>query len=298
MRMFSYKGFIEQWLLSPGLRQKLTMTKARLKLVLKSADDKRLLAETKQCKDRHPGSRCFILGGGSSIKSQDIKQLEGEIVLSVSNTFVHPDFQRIKPHYHLVPSLIESHGEIHKKEEFISWLKEMESSTGDAEMFFHIGDRKMIEGNGLFKNRTIHWVEYTWWDGDFSTSIDLMRVPHVMSVSELAITVALHLGFDNIYLIGIDHDWFNGLHIYFYDHTKEHVMRPAKNDLSFVDSEFQMRRHAEIFKKYKYLYSVKRNIFNANSNHNHYLDVFPKVHFDSLFTEASTPVKDGKNGTN
>ena len=296
--MFSYKQFIEQWLLSPGLRQKMTMTKARLKLALKSADDKRLLAENEQCKDRHRGSRCFILGAGSSIKGQDIKRLEGEIVLSVSNTFVHPDFQLIKPRYHLVPSLIESHGELHNEEGWVKWLKLMESATGDAEMFFHIGDRKMIEGNGLFKNRTIHWVEYTWWDGDFSTPIDLMRVPHIMSVSELAITAALHLGFDKTYLIGIDHDWFNDLFVYFYDHTKEHILRPDQSDLSFVDSEFQMRRHAEIFRKYKYLYSVKKNIINANSSLNHYLDVFPKVDYNSLFTETSTHVKDGKNGTN
>jgi len=71
--------------------------------------------------------------------------------------------------------------------------------------------------------------------------------------------------------------------VYFYDHTKEHALRPDQSDLSFADSEFQMRRHAYIFKKYKYLYSMKKNIYNANANPRHYLDVFPKVDYDSLF---------------
>ena len=60
-------------------------------------------------------------------------------------------------------------------------------------------------------------------------------------------------------------------------------MKPTEQQLEFADSEFQMRRHADIFKKYKYLYSLKRNIYNANANPKHYLDVFPMVDFDSLF---------------
>jgi len=95
----------------------------------------------------------------------------------------------------------------------------------------------------------------------------------------------MYLGFENIYLVGIDHDWFNGPLVYFYDHASEHAMKPDAESVSFADSEFQMRRHADIFRKYKYLYSIKRNIFNANANPKHYLDVFPKVDYDALFTK-------------
>lgn len=286
--MADLKRIIEQWLVPPGVWQKIILAKDSFKFARMSSENKRLLADNKKLKDCHTGSRCFILGAGSSIKKQDIRKLEGEIVISVSNTFVHPDFTRIKPRYHIVPSLIQSHGEIFKEEKFLAWLKAMEDSTGDAEMFFHIGDREMIERNGLFKNRIVHWVEYTRWKGDFDASIDLMRVPNIWSVSELALTVALYLGFEKIYLIGIDHDWFNGLHVYFFDHRKEHLLRPDMNNLSFVDSEFQMRRHADIFKKYKYLYSIKKNVFNANANKNHYLDVFPWVDYNTLFNLNNT----------
>lgn len=307
--MSAIRRLIETWVLPPGLLLLLKTIKGRLRILLLSAESKRLLANNRQLKDRHTGSRCFILGAGSSIKDQNIAKLEGEIVISVSNTFVHPDFPRIKPRYHVSPALIQSHGNIFSEQKFVAWLRAMEASTGDAEMFFHIGDREMIERNNLFNHRIVHWVEYIGGDIAPKKNIDLSRVPSIGSVSELALTVAVYLGFDKIYLLGIDHDWFNGSLIFFYDHNKQHEMKPNAEALSFADSEFQMRRHAEIFKRYKYLYSLRKNIYNANAAPNHYLDVFPKVDYDTLFIPpekaekgnehpAATPhTKDGKSST-
>lgn len=284
--MNKLKQFIKQWLVPSGVWQLLAKIKhgQNPQLPLLSAEERLLLKRNEELKNRHVGSRCFILGAGSSVKEQDISKLQGEFVISVSNTFVHPDFARIKPRYHVLPPLLKSHGLLQSEEKFVGWLQEMENATGEAEMFMHIGDRGMVERNGLFKNRIIHWVEYaTSWDENFDAQINLTCLPPIWSVSELALTVAVYLGFDKIYLVGIDHDWFNGVLVYFYDHAKEHALRPDQSDLSFADSEFQMRRHASIFRKYKYLNSIRKNIYNANANPKHYLDVFPKVDFDSLF---------------
>jgi hypothetical protein len=284
--MAELKQFIKQWMIPLGIWGLLVKinNSQQYRSAWLNAEDVTLLKKNEELKDRHVGSRCFIFGAGSSVKEQDIGKLEGECVISVSNTFVHPEFSCIKPQYHVLPPLLKSHGRLHSEEKFVGWLRAMEVATGDAEMFMHLGDRGMVERNGLFKNRIIHWVEYaSAWDESFDTLINLACLPPIWSVSELALTVALYLGFDKIYLVGIDHDWFNGALVYFYDHTKEHALRPDQTDLSFADSEFQMRRHADIFKKYKYLLSMKQNIYNANANPRHYLDVFPKVEFDSLF---------------
>lgn len=276
------KQFFKKWVFPPGVISALARAQRRLRYPV-SAENALLLRQSAQVKDRHVGSRCFILGAGSSIAKQDLKKLAGEYVLSVSNTFVHHDFPIIKPRYHVVPSMLQGHGVLYPQENFVTWLKEMEQKTGNAEMFFHIGDRQMIESNGLFKKREIHWNEYGYWDGSQSNQIDLSNTPPIWSVSEYAITVALYMGFDEIYLLGFDHDWFNGPLVYFYDHKTDHAMKPTAENLQFADAEFQMRRHADIFKKYKYLYGFKRNIFNANSDPRHYLDVFPRVEYDSLF---------------
>jgi hypothetical protein len=283
-------NLLKRWLLPPGVLELLRRGKQRwVSGRGLSAEDRLLLQQTRSLKDRHRGQRCFILGAGSSIKQQDLKLLQGEIVISVSNTFVHPDYPLFKPRYHVLPTLLYGHERLYTAERFVGWLREMEAATGGAEMFFHIGDRKMIDDAHLFHNRAIHWVDYVEWDGVAPVSLDLDRVPHIWSVSELAITVALYMGFDQIYLLGMDHDWFNGTLVYFYDHKQQHAMKPDESRIRNmgVDAEFQMRRHADIFRKYKYLYSVKNNIFNANANGKHYMDVFPKVEYETLFSDTA-----------
>lgn len=242
-----------------------------------------LLAKNEQLFDRHKGERCFILGAGPSIANQNLKKLAGEHVISVSNTFVHPDYPIFKPQYHVLPNILRGHGELYPQEKFVEWLRQMEEMTLNAEMFFHIGDKVLIDSNGLFTNRIIHWNEYYPWNGQCNFPLSLSNVPGIWSVSEFAITVALYLGFDKIYLLGFDHDWFNGPLVYFYDRNNQHALKPNEDAIPHVDAEFQMRRHADIFKKYKCLYQMKKNIYNANANPESYVDVFPKVDFDSLF---------------
>lgn len=284
------KKIVKTWAVPPGIWTLLANVSLRLnqqntdQLSPKvSPENLLLLGQNKNLLDKHKGERCFILGAGSSIAKQDLKKLAGEIVISVSNTFVHPDYSIIKPKYHVLPHIIHGHGDIYPDEDFVLWLKEMEQKTLNAEMFFHIGDKELIDNNGLFKNRCVHWNEYIEWDKSCDFPLDLARVPSIWSVSELAITVALYLGFDEIYLLGFDHDWFNGPLVYFYDHKTQHAMKPTEEKLVFADAEFQMRRHADIFKKYKCFYQMEKNIYNANANPKSYVDVFPRVDFDSLF---------------
>lgn len=279
---------IKKWFFPPEVQSAhaaiLSLLKCRPKGL--SAKDCKLLQQNSLLKDIHCNRRCFILGAGPSIKQQNISRLSGEYVISVSNTFVHPDFKIISPRYHILPPILESHGNLQSVEKYVDWLRQMEGATGEAEMFLHIGDRSMVEQYGLFNSRKIHWLSYkNSWDKNFQTQIDLQALPPIWSVSEAAISVAIYLGFKEIYLLGIDHDWFNGLFNHFYEYKQEDIDH-WKTKLTQVDSEFQMRRHAEIFHKYKYLYSLKKNIFNANANKNTYVDVFPKVDFDSLFIKV------------
>lgn len=284
--MSGVKQFVSQWMIPPGIRALISTASIRLRGGQRlSSETIQLLEKNKQIFDRHRGERCFILGAGSSIAKQDLKKLAGECVISVSNTFVHPDYPVFKPRYHVLPHILHGHGVHYTQEKFVGWLREMEQKTLNAEIFFHIGDKTMIDSNGLFKDRVIHWNEYCPWNGACDFPLDLAKVPSIGSVSEFSIMVALYLGFDEIYLLGFDHDWFNGPLVYFYDHKTQHAMNPDESVIPQVDAEFQMRRHADIFKKYKCFYQMKKNIYNANADAATYVDTFPRVDYDSLFVE-------------
>jgi hypothetical protein len=275
------KKIIKNWVLPPSVLLLMLRFVRNVKGLF--SNDRKILLLNKGIKGRHKGDRCFILCAGPSIKQQDLKKLACEHVISVSNTFVHADYSVIRPKYHVVPSLL-AHSNMFSEGEFVTWLKEMECKTLDAEMFFHIGDKSLIEKYGLFKNRIIHWNEYCPWNENEAISeIDLACIPNIWSVSEYALSVAIYLGYSEIYILGIDHDWFNSTLVHFYE-EKEHVLQPEKEKYeTWVDSEFQMRRHAYIFRKYKALRALHKTIYNANSNHNSYVDVFKRVDYDSLF---------------
>ena len=92
------------------------------KVWLKNSDT---LNKNRVLKDSFKGKECFILGCGPSIKKQDLKVLAGKLSISISNFFVHPDFNIIKPEFHLFP---QRHRPL-TPEQFTVWWQ-------DAEKYF------------------------------------------------------------------------------------------------------------------------------------------------------------------
>ncbi len=247
----------------------------------------KLFEKNKTLMSSHSHDRCFIVAPGSSINQQDLSKLKDEIVIAVSGLFTHRDIDIINPNYYVLAPVFQYHSDDVDPEYLLNWLKDMDRKLNDSvKMFIHIGDRERIINNKLFCHKEVYWTNYSYWDESMDVNIsDLSSISSIKSVSETVMTVALFLGFEKIYLLGFDHDWFNGEFVYF---DKEEYMKywgciEKKEKRKMVDSEFQMRRHAYIFSKYKMLYSVKNNIFNANANQNSYVDTFPKVYYEELF---------------
>lgn len=279
--MEKLKKFIKDWMISPRLNT--VMRRSVTRMNPKYRKNLELIGRAKLLKNKHKGERCFIMGSGPSLKEQNLKQLQGEYVISISNTFLHPDYSLFRPQYHvLVPVFSNNVWEAGKSQSLV-WLPEMHEKIYDATLIAHIGDKEEIEKNGFFKGRNILWNDYLQWNEDEELhDIDMAAIPQIWTGSEVALCVAIFLGFENIYLIGIDHDWFNGVVVHFFD-EKDNVLKDTTGFYSYVDSEYQMRRHAYIFRKYKALRALHKKIYNANANPGTYVDVFPKVEFDSLF---------------
>lgn len=276
------KQFIKDWIFTPKMLGKLIS----IKHIFNYKYDKSLFSN--QLQNLEKGNRCFIVGTGSSIKQQDLTLLKDEIVIGVSGLYNHDDFKTIHPKYYVNPPIFSSHSKYYSEDKFVSYLKEMDSNLPDSTiLFLHIGDKKYIEKYNIFQGNTIMWKDYRRWDEEVINSINLSSMPGIFSVSESAIQIAIYLGFDEIYLLGFDHDWYNGLFNYAFDlkQARRHFAESAKDVIlkHNIDSEFQMRRHARIFNKYKKLYALKQNIYNANANESSYVDTFPKVKYEELF---------------
>ncbi len=239
------------------------------------------------------GKRCFIVGTGSSIKEQDLTLLKDEIAIGVGGLFMHKDIEIFKPKYYVLSPVFTYHKEYSSESSFINWLSAMEQTLDKNTIYFLSDlDKPYLEKYSLFKDKKIVFKTYVPHnEEDKITDIDLTKFPNIWSVSESAIQIALYLGFEEIFLLGFDHDWFNGNFVHFngeeyLKYFDSNMKQVARNKVG-VDSELQMRRHAFIFNKYKKLYDLKQNIYNANHDENSYVDTFPKIEYKKLFKKNS-----------
>jgi hypothetical protein len=255
---------------------------------------KDLVTKNIALKDKHKGKRCFILGSGPSIKKEDLKPLKNEIVFALNNFYVHEDFAEIMSgdvdKYYMTAPIHPPQTE----EEWKRWFEDMESHMPqNTNMLFGLNAydgniRYIFEKYGIFKEHKINWyfagVNY---DHD-NFKYDAMDITKPIysgeAVSVYALVIAIYMGFDEIYLLGMDHDYF-----LYDDESQMRMYSSAKHqnnefERTFGDTFYirEYLRQYGIFSKYKaFADNSKSRIFNASNGG--ILKVFPKVKFEELF---------------
>jgi len=104
------------------------------------------------------------------------------------------------------------------------------------------------------------------------------------TVSIYALIAAIYMGFDEIYLLGMDHDYF-----LYEDESQMRMYEKAVHQQNEFERTFgdtfyikEFLRQYNIFSKYKaFADHSTSKIFNASNGG--ILKVFPKVKFESLF---------------
>jgi hypothetical protein len=235
----------------------------------------------------HAGQRCFVLCNGPSVLKQDLRLLEGELVISVSNGYHHPEFPRFRPRYHCLPQV--TYGALTELD-VVAWFTEMHEKLGDAELILNYTEEPLVRQHGLFPGRTVRYINLCL-DPDAMTSRTISdlsgEIAGVQSVSVLCLMLAMYLGCRSIYLLGTDHDQFKtGEYRYFYEPT----LLKGKDPTVAADGRITSSRHdefqalARLWRQYRVMREIgERNgiaIFNATAGGA--LDEFPRVQFESL----------------
>ena len=256
-----------------------------------------LIGKNIELKDIHKGKRCFILGSGPSIKKEDLKPLKNEIVFALNSFYVHEEFLTIMSgsasKYYVIPPT-------HSPQERIEWIslfkdlnKHMPINT---KMILGINEyednmKSIFDENNLFSKNNIYWTylaKQCGFDDFYDESKNICSpMCAVEAVSLYALMIAIYMGFEKIYLLGMDHDYF------LYDNEGEMRMyKSAIHQNNEMERTFkgefyteELFRQYKIFKKYT---NIKNNcsakIYNASSGG--ILRVFERVEFSSLFNEG------------
>jgi hypothetical protein len=247
-------------------------------------------------KDRHRGARFLILCNGPSVKKQNIRPLNDELVISVSSGYLHPDYAHIAPRYHCVPQI--TYGLLTRKD-VIAWFREMHGRLGKATLILSDTEEPLVREEGLFHGRDVRYVHLKGLFSDLppGTIPDLgASIPAVQSVPILALMLAMYMGGDKLYLLGTDHDHFrSGEYKYSYEPTV------LKGKDIFVDEKDRLRGGwfaefsalAVLWSQYRSVKEIAHangiQVFNATYGGE--LDEFPRVELDKILENPSSRPK-------
>lgn len=284
------KQFIFDWILPPKLAINLQIVLSKIKNRLKY--DQSLFEKNEALRDIEKGKRCFVIAPGPSINNQDLSLLKDETCIAISTVYAHKDFAAINPKYYVLSPVFKHHATISKEENLVSWARDMDASLHDNTIIFaYVGDKGYFDKYNIFQNKEVYWLQYIPWDEGAIKEIDLQNLPDIRSVSEATFSIAIYLGFNNIFILGFDHNWFDGLNVYFNQKSySKHFDLTGKDiaEKTGRDTERIMWGQAKMFRKYKALFAIHHNIFNANKNENTHVDTFPKVRYENLFKDKQS----------
>lgn len=223
-------------------------------------------------KNIHLGQRCFIVATGPSLRVDDLNLLESnhEICISMNRIYNIFDETKWRPDYYVIQDL-----------KMIEDLKETISALDLPVKFVSGASSDYWEQKVSSKSIKFNFVNLLEMGKlpFFSNRVDKC-IYEGMTVTYACLQMAVYMGFKEIYLLGLDHNYSNDLyagsnHFAGYDTDKRirlNTVHIGQNELAYISA-----------KKYAEQNGIK--IYNATRGGK--LEVFERKDFDSLFNNSS-----------
>lgn len=192
----------------------------------------KFMKKNKDLKALYTNKRGFLVANGPSIKKQDLKLLKDEVTFFVNRSFLHEDYEYIKPNYHVIVD-----GKLATGEWDISFLDQIITKNPDVTLilnakWYNLEKFKPYKDNPKFK---IYWVDMRLFITPYDKfrKIDITKISYGAAVTGVAAVVMLYMKFKDIYILGNDG---NGLcyelinqDSHFYGHNPENKLKSMKD---------------------------------------------------------------------
>ena len=218
-------------------------------------------------KDKHKGSRCFIIATGPSLTYEDLSLLKGEYTFSMNSICLSYSKTDFRPTYYGIqdPNVFEKLYPVLFEE------------YKDSPLFYSVGLEKgkaipsewiPMPVNGLY-----HMYDYLFTDKRFvkfsNNSYYVIYDGYTITYS--LIQLAVYMGFSTIYLLGCDCNYSD-------DKNKQHFIETGVFDPSYKTAHDRMI----IAYKEAQNYAEKNGIKIINVTRGGMLDVFPRMKLEDV----------------
>lgn len=248
-----------------------------------------VLRKNKSLKNIHAGKRCFLIGNGPSVKTQDLTLLRNEISIVVSSFFRHPDADIIEPNYWILadPAFSEN------PDKHFTPLLELGIKKGiTTKLFVPSGGYSYFSNCNLGPLIDVNFFHYDY-GRDHSMPIDFSTgIPRYgQNVMIVSLMLAFHLGCNPIYFLGCDHDFYKITEETYKSSSITHFYHEEKTSKYIKDYTWENWNNCMnvMHDQYGFLRSYASDngycVFNATEGG--CLETFPRVMYNSLFTGST-----------
>jgi hypothetical protein len=269
---------------------------------LSSADLRMAMSRNRELKNAHKGKRCFILGNGPSLKHHDLSKLTDEYVFTVNNMIKTETFNMLKPNFHLFfdPAFFDFFFSPNPENNLaIEQIKK--SLIDNPNMTLFSSFRLKSKSSKVFPDVNSHYMfNNKMYTAQLKKSSSIHRnTPAFQNVILYAINIAIYMGFEKIYILGVDmtgfldayeHDVTEAKAGHFYETSKENFQKLiAFKEENKLDNEFYLKAFGKTFEHFKLMErkvsSKNAKLYNASAHGA--LDVVERVNYKKLFSNES-----------
>lgn len=264
-----------------------------------------ILNKNVELKGRYQHKRCFIIGNGPSVSKLDLGKLKNEYSFVVNEFDKNPQINSLNPKFYLLNDS-GYYNENNQSDDYSSYFpeqfKKKEKTIGPTTTIFtNLDAKNFIKKHNMFADHAVYYIGTQGIITDvlpFNIELD-KYVPCTKNSVLLCITIATYLGFEEIYLLGCEHNFLSYPTVpVAYDHgyedelsgvdmsKSEIVGKYISPKLLTMSYERSIANILQLFKNYRFFYQKARktypNIKIYNATPNSFLDVFPMIKFEDI----------------
>ena len=232
----------------------------------------------KKIKNVHNNQRCFIIGNGPSLRIADLEKLKDEVTFATNMIFSIFDETSWRPTYYISQDL--------------KAVEELYQNMYNEDIFDEIGADIIFLPIDVKKIKIKYDKRFTYFyinrkktypkPPNFSSNI-LKKVDEGFTVTYTAMQIAAYMGFKEIILLGVDHNYSkvispSGDIIHnncVKDHFSDNYKRNSNGNLPNLYA-------SELAYKSAMNYAIRNNIKILNATRGGKLEIFDKIDFDII----------------